>query len=63
MRYNVYLEFWKNIEVDAGTQEEAIENAKMRAINNPFDCFAAEEKIANLLSDRFNENHRVAESE
>ena len=59
MKYNVYLEYWKNIEVEAETEEKALYKAQIELTNDPFDYFSGEDDVASLLAERFNENHKI----
>lgn len=61
MKYTVTLEFWKCLDIEADSEEEAIEKAKIKATNNPDDYFTEEDEIANFISEMFNENHSAEE--
>ena len=64
MKFNVYLEYWKSTEVDANTEEEALELAKTKLLTDDnCDVFTPSDNVAVFMESYFNENHTVEEIE
>lgn len=55
-KYNVDLKFTAyDIEVEADSEEDAIKQALIKLTNNPYDYFTAEDEIANIILNNFDD--------
>ena len=61
MKYEVHLEFWKILDVEADNEEDAIKNALIKATNNEYDFFTAEDEYANVILDNFENSSYATE--
>lgn len=61
MKYNVHLEFYKNIEVEGENKEKAIENAKLEIANKFKNFFVSNEEVLQFLDWNFSKNHDAEE--
>ena len=60
MKYKVELEFSGFAEVEADSKEDAIMKALIKATNDPYDYFTAEDEVANKILANF-DNYSYAE--